>query len=249
MLLEGKVAAIYGGGGAIGGAVARRFARDGATIFLAGRTQEKLDQVAQDITARGGTARTAIVDALDEQAVNSFVDSIVEETGRIDISFNLINTLDVQKRLFDISIDEFLQPIVTATRTQFLTSIAAARHMKERGSGVILFFGGGGPQTMPGLGGFKVSLDAIESLRRQLTHELGEYGIRVVTLKTGGIVDTIPAHEPMRDAIVEGITNATVLKRPALLKDVGNVSTFIASDLARTITGTEINISCGSIVE
>src|SRR6266487_1255642 len=187
MLLENKVAVIYGAGGPIGGAVARAFAREGARVFLAGRTPSKLDTVANEIRSTGGSAFTIVVDATDEQAVDSCVDAVVEQAGSIDISFNLISYGDVQQPLTGISVEEFLQPITTAMRTHFLTTGAAARHMIPRRSGVILAFGGSGPQTQPGLGGFKVALDALEGHRRQWACELGEYGIRVVTLKTGGI--------------------------------------------------------------
>src|SRR4029453_15939220 len=74
MLLEHKVAVIYGAGGPIGGAVARAFAREGARVFLAGRTKAKLEDVADAIRARGGAAETAVVDALDERAVEGYVD-------------------------------------------------------------------------------------------------------------------------------------------------------------------------------
>jgi len=66
MLLENKNAVIYGGGGSIGGAVARAFAREGAKVFLAGRTLATIDAVAEEISASGGVAETAQVDALDE---------------------------------------------------------------------------------------------------------------------------------------------------------------------------------------
>lgn len=186
MLLENKVAAIYGGGGPIGSAVAEAFAREGASVFLAGRTIEKLNRVAKKIRLAGGNAETALVDALDEEAVNSFVSSVVEKAGGIDISFNLISYGDIQKPLMEISVSNFLQPITIAVRTHFLTTRAAAPHMIRQSSGVILAFGGDGPQTLPGLGGFKIALDAIEGLRRQWAIELGPHGIRVVTLKTGG---------------------------------------------------------------
>jgi 3-oxoacyl-[acyl-carrier protein] reductase len=249
MLLEHKVAVIYGAGGPIGGAVARAFGREGARVFLAGRTQATLDAVAGAIRSQGGRADTAVVDALDEQAVNDYVDAIVARAGSIDISFNVIGLGDIQKPLMEISVDDFNRPIANAMRTQFLTTRAAARHMVKRGSGVILAFGGGGPQTQPGLGGFKIALDAIEGLRRQWAVELGPHGIRVVTLKTGGIVETLPASEPAWNAIVAGIEQATLLKRAATLADVGNVAAFVASDNARTITATEVNISCGAIVD
>ena len=249
MLLENKVAVIYGAGGSIGGAVARAFAREGTRVFLAGRTQAKLDKVADEIHAQGGAAETAIVDALDEQAVDAYVDAVATQAGQIDISFNLVSVGDVQEPLMEIGIADFLQPITITMRTQFLTTRAAARHMVKRGSGVILAFGGGGPQTMPGLGGFKIALDALEGLRRQWAVELGPHGIRVVTLKTGGIPESIPDTLPERDEIINSLLPGTLLKRTATLADVGNVAAFVASDLARTITATEVNISCGAIID
>jgi 3-oxoacyl-[acyl-carrier protein] reductase len=249
MLLEHKVAVIYGAGGSIGGAVARAFAREGARVFLAGRTAATLEAVADAIRAHGGAADTAVVDALDEQAVDALVEAVVERAGQIDVSFNVIGLGDVQEPLLEISAEHFLQPIATAMRTQFLTTRAAARHMVRRGSGVILTFGGGGPQTLPGLGGFKIALDAIESLRRQWACELGPHGIRVVTLKTGGVPESMPDDEPGREEIVAGLEQATLLNRTATLADVGSVAAFVASDQARTITATEVNISCGAIVD
>jgi 3-oxoacyl-[acyl-carrier protein] reductase len=155
MMLDGKVAVIYGAGGAIGGAAARAFAREGARVFLAGRTQAKLDKVAADIRSKGGAAETVLLDALDERAVDEFVDGVAGQAGQVDISFNVITFGDVQKPLLELSVEEFLQPIENAMRTHFLTGKAAARHMVKRGAGVILAFGGDGPQTLPGLGGFK----------------------------------------------------------------------------------------------
>jgi NAD(P)-dependent dehydrogenase (short-subunit alcohol dehydrogenase family) len=248
MLLENKVAVIYGGGGAIGGAVARAFAREGARVYLSGRTAAALDTVAQDIRASGGSAETAVVDALDEAAINSFVDKVAAKTGSVDISFNAIGVGDVQKPLMELSVDEFLQPIVNAMRTQFLTGKAAARYMIERG-GVIVQFGGGGPQTVPGIGGFKIALDAMEGLRRQWSIELGKHGIRVVTIKTGGIPESISGDDALRAAIEKGTVDATQLGRAATLADVGYVAAFVASDQARTLTSTDVNISCGAIVD
>src|SRR5713226_175203 len=103
MSLENKVAVIYGAGGPIGGAVARAFAREGARVFLAGRTKAKLDKVADEIRSKGGVADTAVGDALDEQMVDEYVDAVVEQAGFIDISFNLISYGDVQEPLTVIS--------------------------------------------------------------------------------------------------------------------------------------------------
>ncbi|MGI5405734.1 SDR family NAD(P)-dependent oxidoreductase [Streptomyces chartreusis] len=249
MLLKDKIAVVYGAGGSIGGAAARAFAREGARVFLAGRTAAQLDKVAEEIRAVGGDVETAVVDAGDEAAVDAFVDDVAARAGRIDVSFNAIGYGDVQQPLMEISEADFLQPIVTAMRSQFLTTRAAARHMTEHRAGVILAFGGGGTQTLPGLGGFKIALDALEGLRRQWAIELGPHGIRVVTLKSGGVPESLPMEFPGAEAIVDSLVDATQLGRAATLTDVGDVAAFVASDRARTLTATDVNISCGAIVD
>ncbi|MCU1547919.1 MAG: 3-oxoacyl-ACP reductase [Arthrobacter sp.] len=248
-LLAGKTALIYGGGGAIGGAVARAFAAEGAMLHLAGRTESTLQKVARDIEEAGGRAETAVVDALNEEQVDAFVNRVAKRSRSIDISFNVISFGDIQQPLMEIDVDDFTVPITVATRTHFLTTRAAATHMIRQGSGVVLMFGGSGPQTLPGLGGFKVALDALEGLRRQWAIELGQHGVRVVTMVTGGITETIPWQAEGREDIVEGIKKASLLNRAATLDDVGNVSTFIVSDKAAAITNATINISSGAITD
>ena len=93
MLLEGRNAVIYG---AIGGAVARAFAREGARVFLAGRTRASLEAVAADIRDAGGAADTAEVDALDERAVDAHADAVASQAGSIDICMNVLSHGDVQ---------------------------------------------------------------------------------------------------------------------------------------------------------
>ncbi len=249
MLLEGKNAIIYGGGGSIGGAVARAFAREGAKVHLTGRTLASLEAVAKEIRSAAGVAEIAQVDALDATAVDEHADAVAASAGSIDVSFNLISHGDVQGTpLVEMSLDDFERPVITAVRTMFLTSRAAARHMIRQGSGVILAFGGYG-DPMPCLGGLQVAFGAVESLRRSLACELGPRGIRVVTLQTGGVPETLPGDFDGRDAITDDIVGRTMLKRAATLDDVGNVAAFAASDLARTLTATAINITCGSVVD
>ena len=138
-LLHSKTAILYGAGGDLGGAVARTFAREGATVYLAGRTREPLERVAADIAAEGGRAHVAVADALDQRAVDEHADAVAAEAGAIDVSFNLISRGDVQGRpIVDLGLDELLGAITAGATTLFLTARAAARHMAPRGSGVIL---------------------------------------------------------------------------------------------------------------
>jgi 3-oxoacyl-[acyl-carrier protein] reductase len=145
--------------------------------------------------------------------------------------------------------DDFMRPIEVAVRTTFITARAAARHMIRQRSGVILGFGGGGdPMRDYYLGGTQIAFGAIEFLRRQLATELGAHGIRVVTLHTSGIPESIPDPD-LRKQITEMTEDMTILKRAATLEDVGNVAAFAASDRARTMTATALNMTCGSYVD
>lgn len=245
MLLKDKNAVIYGGGGAIGGAAARAFAREGAHVFLAGRTLAKLEAVADDIRAAGGRADCAEVDALDGAAVEGHADTI----GRIDISFNVINHNDVQGTpMAEMDVEDYLAPVVTAVRTNFLTWKAAARRMTA--GGVILIFGGSGdPLRGYNLGGLQTAFEALESMRRQLSSEYGEQGIRVVTLRTGGVPESIPSDFDGRDALTKSLEDMTMLGRCATLEDVGNVAAFVASDRARTMTAATVNVSAGALID
>lgn len=250
MLLDGKVAVIYGGG-AISQAVAAAFAREGARIFLAGRNPERLAQVADTVRARGGTIETAPLDALDEQAVAAHAGAVAGGAGSIDISFNLISIDDVQGTpLAEMSPADFESPVLTALRSTFLTAKAAAPHMKRQGGGVILMFGGyGDPPRNHYLGGLQVAFQALDAFRRNLAAELGPDGVRVVTLQTAGIIDTLPADFPGRDALAAEFAGRSLLGRAATLADVGNVACFAASSWARTLTATSINMTCGAQVD
>jgi NAD(P)-dependent dehydrogenase (short-subunit alcohol dehydrogenase family) len=251
MLLEGKNAVVYGGGGAVGSAVARTFAREGARVFLAGRTPAKLERVAAEIRAAGGAADVAKVDALDERMVDEHADAVVDAAGSLDISFNLIGHDILQGTpMVDMDVEDYVRPVAIAVRTLLVTSRAAARHMVRGGGGVILIFGGeGDPPRGYHLGSLQTVFQAMEAMRRQLATELADAGVRVVTLRTGGIAETLPADFENRDAIVAGIEGATLLGRAATLEDVGNVAAFVASDRARTMTGATVNVSAGALYD
>jgi 3-oxoacyl-[acyl-carrier protein] reductase len=251
VLLENKTAVIYGGAGSIGSAVARVFAREGARVYLAGRTRAKLDKVAEDIRSAGGAAESAEVDALDGKAVDEHADAVAAEAGGIDVSFNLISLNDVQGTpLVEMDVEDFMAPIDTAVRSSFLTARAAARHMIRQGSGVILNFGGeGDPVRDYNIGGLQIAFHAVESMRRQLSSELGRHGVRVVTLRTGGVPETIPQDFEGRDKLAKMLGDATMLGRTATLDDVGNVAAFVASDKARTMTAATVNVSAGALID
>jgi 3-oxoacyl-[acyl-carrier protein] reductase len=254
MLLEGKNAVIYGGAGSVGGAVARAFGREGARVFLCGRTRETLEAVAEEIRSAGGQLETSVVDALDEKSVDEHADEVVSAAGSLDVSMNVISHPATHGTpLHEMSVDDYMDSIEVAARTTFITSRAAARQMVKQGGGVILFFGGPGDRSGPMrdyyLGGTQVAFDAIETLRRQLSIELGQHGVRVVTLSSGGLPESLPEDFEGRDAIVELIESQTLTGRAATLEEAGNAAAFAASDQAASMTAATLNISAGALID
>jgi 3-oxoacyl-[acyl-carrier protein] reductase len=261
VLLEKRNAVVYGGGGPVGGAVARAFAREGAKVFLAARTLARLDAVAEDIAAEGGEVETAEVDALDEKAVDAHADSIVRTAGSIDVSFNSIGHGDVHgPPLLEMPYEDFARPITTALRALFLTARAAARDMVQRGSGVIMAITATTARlAVPGVGGTGVTFDTIESQCRQWASELGRHGVRVVWLQTTGLPEALQdsgdelspdygtGKRMTRDEHIAWMEAGTMLKRLTTLADVGNAAAFLASDHAGAMTASGINLTCGAV--
>ncbi len=254
MLLKNKTAVIYGGGGSLGGAVARAFAREGARVFVTGYREESIKKTANDIIAQGGHATYAIVNALEEKEIEEHLAEVQKQTGSVDITFNAIDTRDVQNiALVEMNWSDFESPILTAMKTTFYTATAAARLMIKQGSGVILTITAT-PAVIsyPLVGGFGPACCAIEGFVRNLGTEIGPFGVRVVNLRSAGSPDT----KPFLDAIAQDaektakflkeMTSDTMLKSLPMKDDIANVALFAASPLADKITGVTIDVTCGT---
>jgi NAD(P)-dependent dehydrogenase (short-subunit alcohol dehydrogenase family) len=254
-ILDGKTAIIYGAGGSIGRAVAATFAREGATLFLAGRTKSTVDEAA----AGAGGAGAAVLDALDERAVEEHLDAVVAKTGRVDISFNLISRGDVQGRpLVELSTDELLRAVTDGLRTNFITARAAARRMIAQGSGVILHLNSASAAgAMPGMGSTGPADAATETFMRYLAAEVGPSGVRVCGVWTAGVAETLSDEKiqivggdgaPTAVSAAEMIAGMSVLHRTPRLADVTETAAFLASDRAAGITGSITNVTAGLVL-
>jgi 3-oxoacyl-[acyl-carrier protein] reductase len=253
MLLQDKTAVIYGAGGAIGSAVARAFAAEGAKVFLSGRTLGPVQAVAEEIAAAGGSAEAAQVDALDEAAVDRYADQVAEQAGGIDVSFNAVGVHAVQGTpLTELALSDFAYPISTWPATQFLTARAAARHMVTKRKGVILTLTASPARlALPGAGGFGVACAAIEALTRTLAVELGPQGVRVVCLRPHRIGDSGSSADPRSEEAEfrKILEDMTLLKRLPTLAEVASTAVFLASDPAGAMTGTVANLTGGMDVD
>src|SRR5918993_2435944 len=260
MMLKDKVAVIYGAGGAIGGAVAHAFASEGVKLFLTGRHLAPVEAVAKDIVSAGGSAEAAEVDALDEQAVDKHLQSVIDKVGRVDISFNAVGIPNPKIRvpLVELDVGQFSLPITTYTRSYFLTARLAARRMLANKSGVIMTVTAvHSREGIPLVGGYGPALAAKEALTRDLSAELAPHGIRVVGLRpyampeTGTIKD---AFEPRAKAtgmtweqFQEMLASRTHPRRLMRLEEMADVAAFMASDLASGMTGTIVNLTMGRL--
>jgi 3-oxoacyl-[acyl-carrier protein] reductase len=262
MLLKGKNAVVYAAGGAVGGAVALAFAREGATVFLTGRTTASVDAVAERIRGVVGAApHVAQVDALDEAAVEKHADAVVEKAGRIDVSFNAVGIDHYQgTALVDLTRQRFSDPLAARLTTQFLTARAAVRHMTARRSGVILMITATPARiAMPLVGSFAAACAAVEGLCRSLAAEVGPDGIRVVCLRSPGSPDApgVRAAFEARAAgldttpeqIQKSIEDEVMLRRLPTLAEVADVAALMASDRTSAVTATVVNLTGGAVAD
>ena len=262
MMLEGKIAVIYGGGGAIGGAVARAFAGAGAHVHLAGRTRARLEAVANDI---GDAAELAEVDVLDERAVVEHADTVAADAGGIDIALNAVSFPHVSATLLaELAVDEVMHPIDSYLRANLITAKAAARHMTARRSGAILTLSTAGSRfARPGNLGYGTTCAAIEQMTQRLAVELGPSGVRVVCLRPTAIADAAAngsytgelfaplaaaAGVSVEQMLAQWGEDQTLLGRLPTLAQVADAAVFLASDRAGAITGAVADLTSGNAV-
>jgi NAD(P)-dependent dehydrogenase (short-subunit alcohol dehydrogenase family) len=257
MMLQDKVAVIYGAAGAIGRAVAHAFAREGATLFLTGRQRAAVDAVAREI----GSADAAEVDALDEQAINRHLQSVIDKAGRVDISFNAIGIPDqtiLGVPLVDLDVDRFSLPVDAYTRSYFLTARLAARRMIPQKSGVIMTVTALPARIGTRLnGGYGPANAAKEALTRDLSAELAPHGLRVVGLRPHGMPETSTMREIADlkshatgmtwEQFESYLANMTHPRRVMRLEEMANMAAFMASDGASGMTGTTVNLTMGNV--
>ena len=257
-LLQSKNVILYGAGGRVGQGIARHFAREGARVFVTGRTRAPLDELATSIRADGGRAEVAVVDATDAKAVAAHADMVVREAGSIDVSFNLIVRGDIQgKPLLDMEPDEILSPISIGVRSNIITAQAAARRMK-RGGVILMITSGSSEVTMSHrnpyhMGGTGPADAAQETFMRYFAAEVGARGVRVVGIWAAGVIGwgadrdaATQAKAAEWDAMIDGsLGKMSMLGHAQSLAQVAEAAAFLASDQASGITASIVNVTNG----
>lgn len=264
LILQGKNAIVFGAGGSIGAAVAKEFAAEGAQLFLAGRTKSNLESVAKQIAESGGKPQTAVVDTLDDAAVNRYIEDVGEKNGKIDIVLDATGPLAKDygstKLAVDLLVDQFLVPLQTMVRSRFITARAATRQMIKQHSGVIIIVTGSPARPhVPGATAIGAAFAAMENFTQNLAFEVSPSGVRVVCLRTTANVDSRSIQDTTaliagqmnitKDQAMAQIAQYNFLKVPATVQDTANAAVLIASDRARMLTGTVVNATAGAALD
>ena len=262
--LSEKHALVFGAAGSIGSAVAVELAEQGAEVFLSGRTKSSIEALAAAISAKGGRAHAAVLDAADGEAVDRYVQNIVKEGRRIDLVFNAMGPRITQygngRNAVDLGVEEFMLPLTTLVKSQFITARAAARQMMKQRSGAIVFLTGSPARGhVEGASAIGAAFGAIETFMENLAVEVGPAGVRAVCLRTTANTDSRTIQETMdvlarhmkisKEQMVAKMADLNFLKTPASVRDTAKAVAFLASDEARMLTGTVVNATAGAALD
>jgi 7-alpha-hydroxysteroid dehydrogenase len=261
MLLRDRTAIVYGGSGAVGGAVAKAFAREGARVFLAARRAEPLEAIAAEIRAAGGRAEVAPVDAMDRDAIEVHLAAIAAKAGPVKLMFNAIDWGGSQGQvLTEMELDRFMWEPRNGLTTWFHTGTALARHMGQNGGGSIVgITANAARQAFSHAGGFAVACAAVEHFLRQLAIENGPKGVRVNWVRSPGSPDAPGVREAWMlradewkmtfDEVHAHFAKDTPLRYITPLAQVANAAVMLASDYAAGMTATMANATGGAQVD
>lgn len=248
MRLKDKVALITGGYGGMGRASARIFAREGATVFIAGRDHERGNALAAEINAAGGKAYFVELDVVNQGLWDAAVAFIKEQAGALHILMNIVGSnamvrfpsvdIDEWNKLFEINVTGTLRGIQTC-----------APLIKESGGGSIVNIGSVAGITGNFGTGYSSSKWALEGLSRSAAYIYADWGIRSNVIQPGWIetdltasMQTNPIVKKMQSSMMN---NTVLLRRAGKAEDIANTALFLASDESGYITGTDIVVDGG----
>lgn|SRR5690625_1631599 len=238
--LENRVALIYGGTSGLGEATARLYAKEGAKVAIAGRSEERENKIVKDIQDNGGEAVFVKVDLMDSDQIKQSVQDTVDTFGTIDILYNGARILDkyediinTDEETFDSVIEINLKAVFTATKEVMPIFV-------EKGKGVVINLGSQGSK-FAGVGGtsYVSSKHALVGFTKQLAYDFGPKGIKA-NLLAPGYIDT-----PMTDDVEEKRLKEIPDQRAGKPEEVANLALFLASDDSNYMNGTEVYMDGG----
>ncbi|SFF26391.1 NAD(P)-dependent dehydrogenase, short-chain alcohol dehydrogenase family [Actinacidiphila alni] len=248
-LLAGKVAFITGAGRGIGAAAARLFAREGAKVLLAARTETQLKAVTEEVRAAGGTAEYVVCDLADPASVRAAVDRTVRLYGRLDVAFNNGATSVPPNAVDAVPQADFDLLYAVNLRGPWLAMAAEVAAIRATaGSGAIVNNSSvGSLRGNPELPAYGAMKRAVNSLTESAAVTYGPEGIRVNAIAPGGTLTEMihdwAEHSP---GLLDRITAHTPLRRAADPAEIAEAAAWLLSDRSSYVTGTVLRVDGGA---
>ena len=238
--LENRVALIYGGTSGLGEATARLYAKEGAKVSVAGRSEERGKEVVNAIKADGGEAIFVKVDLLDVEAIKQSVKDTVDAFGTIDILYNGAGILDEYVGIIDTDLDLFDKVIAINLKGVFVATQEVLPYFVEKGKGVVINLGSQGSK-FAGVGGtsYVTSKHALVGFNKQIAYDYGKEGVKSLLLAPGYI------ETPMTDGVEEERLNDIPEGRAGKADEIAKLALFLASDDSDYMNGTEVYMDGG----
>ena len=238
--LKDRVALIYGGTSGLGEATGKLFAKNGAKVVIAGRSEERGNKIVEEINNDGGEAVFIKVDLMDTNEIKQSVKNTVEAFGTIDILYNGAGILDEYVGIIDTKEEEFDQIIALNVKAPFVATKEVMPVFVEKGSGVVITLGSQGSK-FAGVGGtsYVTSKHAMVGFKKQLAYDYGSKGVKSLLLAPGYI------ETPMTDDVEEERLENIPDKRAGKAEEVARLALFLASDDSDYMNGTEVYIDGG----
>ncbi|HWR39785.1 MAG TPA: SDR family oxidoreductase [Patescibacteria group bacterium] len=243
--LAEKVVVITGGSDGIGKACALKFLQEGCKVAICARNKEKLAAAAKECSQLGFSIIAASVDVVNGRDVENFAATVAAEYGRIDVWINNAGFYP-QKLVMDMEENEWDEVMDTNLKSIFIGAKTAAKYMKKQKSGVILnaasiaaFF----PSV--GSGAYATSKAAVLCFTKVVAGELAPWNIRVASY-VPGLTETEMTKQVIQQNRAK-LTEQIPLNRVGTADEIAEAVVFLASDAARYITGTHIEVSGGKL--
>lgn len=255
MLLENKVAIVSGIGPGMGRDISLAFAREGANVAIAARSQEKLDELGAEIEALGRRVVGVRTDIADPDACRALVDATTGEFGRIDIVVNNAFKGGIEPTVAEASMDEWRAIFDVNVFGSIQLTQAVVPTMRAQGSGSIIFINSMSMRVIePKFGGYAASKAALMSATQTLARELGSDGIRVNSVVPGyiwgkaleGYFQLLAQQQGTTpEAVYDGVASKTALHHIPTSAEISDAVVFFASDLSRVVTGQALDVNGG----
>lgn len=238
--LNNRVALIYGGTSGLGEATARLYAKEGAKVAVAGRSEEKGNRIVEAIRNDGGEAIFVDVDLLDTDAIKRSVQDTLDAFGTIDILYNGAGILDEYVGIIDTDEEMFDRVIAVNLKAVFVATKEVMPIFVEKGKGVVINLGSQGSK-FAGVGGtsYVTSKHALVGFNKQLAYDYGSKGVKAILLAPG-YIDT-PMTEGVQEERLQDIPDG----RAGKAEEIANLALFLASDDSNYMNGTEVYMDGG----